>query len=345
MDPGVKNLKEKIVKGVKCRLFPAFNIKWKRINFSFILLRELRREYSKNEILIHVTNTHTFDIIAIACYLRKAPLLASHLGGAHPLFKLKQEKRFLSFFKYLLEKCSLRSVDEIFASVKAEQDYFAKILRKGRVCFGPNQGVEEDFLKSPVGDKKTARQKLGIPIEKKVLLTVGRLEKEMGCDETLKVFNRLKKEYDMVWLAVGTDKSNSYYREAKEAGVKVIGYIGRDKGLMDYFTAADVYAYPMYNDLLTLEFGGTGMATLEALFFNLPYVGNGIVHIPNGEGKKAGIIPKNSDELYQGIKTAFDQPHQFKETRDLVLKYYSWEKVIGRYINAYQRWFSHYYGD
>ncbi len=343
MDPGINKIEERIVNGIKCRIFPAKNIK-KIGAFSFSFLRALKKEYHENYVILHFTNSpHTWPLIVTSLYLKNYPIVVSHLGGFNPYYKYKTERKKLSYIKYLLERYTLKNIDKFFVSVIEEKDYFSKFIDKNNIYFGPIQGVENYFINEDPIPKNEARKRFNLPEKKKIILTVGRLEKEMGADENVKVFKRLKKEFNVMWLAVGTNERDNYYQEAKKAGVTLLPYIGREDGLKYYFYAADVYSYPMYHYDILKNFGGTGIATLEALFCNLPYVGNGIAHIPNNEGGKCGIVPNNTQELYQGIKKAFEHPEQFGNTREIVMKYYTWEKVLDTYLSIYEQLFEKYY--
>lgn len=342
MDPGIQAPLEKIVKGVKCRLFPAKKIK-KIGAFSIKFFKELKKESHENEIIIHVTDTHSFALLIISFILRNVPVIATHLGGSHPYFKFKSQNKLYSYLKYLMERKLLKNVDVFFVSVLAEKEYFEKIVNKDKIEYYPVQGIENYFINEKPVNKVEARKKLGLPLEKKIILTLSRLDKTKGSDEILKVFKLLQKEYDVMWIAVGTSQRDEFYKQAEYAGVKLLPYVSRENGLKYYFYSADVYLYPMYKHKETHLFGGTGITTLEALASNLPYVGNGIEHLPDNAGNNAGIIPYNTEETYQGVKKVFNNPQNYGNTRAVVMKYYRWERIVYRYLSSYKKLFAKYY--
>ena len=189
-DPGIDAPLERYVNGVKCRLFPARRSR-KTGAVSVGLLKALKAECREHEVIIHTANTHSFKLILTALYLKKYPIITTHLGGPNPFYNFKKKRKIQSYFKYLLEKIALKNVDEFYVSVNAEKDYFTKIAGKEKINFGPVQGAEKTFVESVPLPRDEARKKLGIPAEKKVILTVGRLLKSKGADETLEVFKRL----------------------------------------------------------------------------------------------------------------------------------------------------------
>jgi len=130
-----------------------------------------------------------------------------------------------------------------------------------------------DFKKFyPANDKIGIRNRLNIPSEKFVLLTVRNLVPRMGLEDLLFAVRQAVERVPDVYLVLGGEgplknSLTSLSRELQlQDHVKFVGFIP-DMELPEYYRMADLFVLP------TLELEGFGLVTLEALASGVPVLG------------------------------------------------------------------------
>ena len=147
-------------------------------------------------------------------------------------------------------------------------------------------------------DKAEARKKLGIPLDKKVILSFGTIREDKTIDVLYKAFPQaLKKNPDLFLLSAGTlnVKGKDYYASLADAcratgSAKIdFAYINKEMEPV-YYSAADILALP-YSYI-----SQSGVAYC-GLLFRLPMVATDIprLDLMAKEGINAEIFPKGDD--------------------------------------------------
>ncbi|MEM2293769.1 MAG: glycosyltransferase family 4 protein [Candidatus Bathyarchaeia archaeon] len=122
-----------------------------------------------------------------------------------------------------------------------------------------------------VSDPRVVRDKLDLPKDRKVLLTVRRLVARMGLQNLLNAMKLVVTKHPEVLLVIGgkgylENVLRKYIRsQGLEAYVKLVGFIPEEK-LPLYYQAADLFILP------TAELEGFGLVTLEALSCGTPVI-------------------------------------------------------------------------
>jgi len=121
---------------------------------------------------------------------------------------------------------------------------------------------------SPV-DQGEARARLGVSSDRRLLVTVRRLEPRMGIEVLLRALRRLPDTIDLAVVGEGT-LAGTLKRLTKELGlasrVRVVGLVSETE-LVDWYCAADLFVIP------TIAYEGFGLVTVEALACGTPVVG------------------------------------------------------------------------
>ena len=125
----------------------------------------------------------------------------------------------------------------------------------------------------PTEDKVGVRDRLQLPADKVLLLTVRRLDPRMGLENLIEAMALVEAECDEIVLLVGGkgEMEAELARLIEVRGlqnVKMLGFIPDDL-LAQYFQASDLFIMPS----VTLE--GYGLVTLEALACGVPVLGSG----------------------------------------------------------------------
>ena len=333
---GIKAEKSKIVNGALCRIFPA--IYWGRVGtISFDLIKEINNQVKNKNVLIHYTATpHNYEFYLISfLFGKKVPIFVSHQGGPNPLYKLSKRFRLGTYISFIIEKFISDKVCMYFSGSIFEIEYLKLITNETKIYELPHWGIDLSLYK-PI-DKTVARKKLNLPNNKKIILTFGKLNKYRGIKNSIKVRDILSKEYDVVLLNVGSDPSCPDYQYAKENGVILRGIVPAEE-ISYYFSAGDVYLYLTEGDE-NFRFAGTGIAPLEALACNTPIVTNTLHNFPFIDWKSVGYYATTVEEAVKGVKSIFDNPNNFSNTRMIIEKYFDWRIITKNIFNMYLKYF------
>ena len=196
-----------------------------------------------------------------------------------------------------------------------------------------------DFKKFyPANDKIGIRNRLNIPSEKFVLLTVRNLVPRMGLEDLLFAVRQAVERVPDVYLVLGGEgplknSLTSLSRELQlQDHVKFVGFIP-DMELPEYYRMADLFVLP------TLELEGFGLVTLEALASGVPVLGTpvgGTVEILGKLDPKylfRDTTPESMASLIVETCQQFKNNPGFWEEvsskcRQFVEENYSWDKNI-----------------
>ena len=258
----------------------------------------------------------------------------------HREYEIKSGKRGMgSLFRKRMEKKVLSSCQRIIVLSEYSKEQVISIhkIPSSRIEVIPG-GVDTEKFKPPF-DKKEVREKLHLPKEKFILLTVRNLVPRMGLENLVSAMKDIVKERRDVLLIIGGEgflrsKLEAMIKELTlESYIKLTGTI-REEQLPLYYQSADLFILP------TKHLEGFGLVTLEALASGTPVIGT-----PVG-GTKEILGRLNRELLFEGanthsisrlilkfIKSARkDISHTY---RQFVIDNYSWEKIIPRIEEVY----------
>jgi glycosyltransferase involved in cell wall biosynthesis len=190
----------------------------------------------------------------------------------------------------------------------------------------------------PATDKREVRERLHLPREKTILLTVRNLVSRMGIENLIQAMPEIVKSVpDIVLIIGGTgplkDTLSMMSRRLNlDHHIHFAGFIP-EATLPEYYQAADIFVLP------TVELEGFGLVTLEALASGTPVLGTPV-------GGTQEILSKfDSRFLFQDtrhesisrliIETCQEyqnQPDKWQldsqRCRHFAEKYYSWETNV-----------------
>lgn len=139
-----------------------------------------------------------------------------------------------------------------------------------------HSSVDTELFK-PVSteNKNNIRQKIGLPIDKKIFLFAGRLVEAKGIDTLLKSWNLMDTEFKKNNLLVVVGSSNlgdpayNLVRDSMEfsdPSVRFEGVIIDEYQMANYYQASDVFVYPSKHN------EGLSVSILEAMSSGLPVI-------------------------------------------------------------------------
>ena len=235
--------------------------------------------------------------------------------------------------KWILDKCDEIVVLSLFTQNKL---WHAHGIDPQKVSIIPG-GVDLERFR-PFDDKMETRQRLNIPQNKVVLLTVRNLVQRMGLENLIYSLKTVIEKAPDLYLVLGgsgplrDDLFSLTQQLGLESHIRFTGFISEDE-LPDYYRMADFFVLP------TLELEGFGLVTLEAMASGLPVMGTPVGGTQEILGKfdqhflfkdsSSDSMAKLIFENYQKIRK---NPQKWEEVsvrcRKFVEDNYSWEKNV-----------------
>lgn len=183
--------------------------------------------------------------------------------------------------------------------------------------------------------KETAREKLGIPQEKNVVLFFGYVRKYKGLDYLVKAFEHLDKDQVLLLIAGQPYQEgiHEYLAQIKKYPFKKIfpQYIQREDIEM-YFKASDVVVYPHVESFTSGIFH-------MAFAFKTPVIATNVGPFPE-DIDDAGIIvpPKDPKAIADAILDLISGEHKNlgEKGYERAKTKFAWEKVASEYFKLYE---------
>lgn len=260
-----------------------------------------------------VDKTPVVGHIHITAKGREIQLLkqGENLGFMTKYFEYPIHKLSDYLTKYVAKKVVTVSLDNID---DLENLYGYK---KDTVCLLETATDIHTFKKEgPVAD-------LGFSKSDKILLNLGRLSKRKNIDVIVESLKHLPKEYKLALIGKWEDGfkkkvDNLIAKHKLEDRVKYLGsvsYFGVEK----YYRAADIF-------LLPSSYEGLPKVIVETLACGTKAIASGFKtnqKIPN-----LYFLSKiDAKELANEIESVAQSPNKYKETYEVIEKYYSWDKA------------------
>lgn len=190
----------------------------------------------------------------------------------------------------------------------------------------------------PAADRTKVRERLHLPQEKTILLTVRNLVSRMGIENLIRAMPEIVKSVPNIFLIIGGTGplKNDLLAMSRsldlEPFIQFSGFIP-EAALPEYYQAADIFVLP------TIELEGFGLVTLEALASGTPVLGT-----PVG-GTQEILSRLDNRFMFKDIRQEsisrliIDTCHEYRnqpdkwqtvsrQCRQFAEKYYSWETNV-----------------
>ena len=322
--------------GIKYRQFPTTFSPMYGLDFSIQMLKELKKEVKKSEeegykFIIHLHEYHNLHGLLIATLFKNQKIIAQHHGGSWPLKHVREVKRYKFAFPAFLvgqfwENKVLKNINIFYPLSSQEMEYLRKVAPESEARFQP-MGIEDFLFKSV--KKEEARKKVGWPLNRKILLFLGRVNVVKGITYLLDAAEELK---DIEIKIIGWGDEKKYAEEARERGLKNVEFLGSFFGeaKVPYFSASDAFILPSTKE-------GASVTVMEAMAQNLPIVTTDVAGMPlivrNG---KEGIVirQKNSKDIVKAVRKIMKWKN--KNVKQYAERY-KWEKIVKNTVEDYKK--------
>jgi glycosyltransferase involved in cell wall biosynthesis len=219
----------------------------------------------------------------------------------------------------------LKNISTFFVLSQDEIDYLGRVAPSSKIKF-QTMGIEEECFKRE--SKKRARKKLGLPLDRKIIVFIGRINPVKGVGYLLEAMKELK---DIKLKIIGFGMIEKYKKQAKEeklSNVEFLGPIFGSKKLL-WLSAADALVLPSSKE-------GAPVSVMEALARNLPVVVSDVggVRLMIKQRREGIIIqPRNTKDIIKAIREILEWKKDVREYGNA----YKWEEIIKQTVKEYKR--------
>ena len=207
-------------------------------------------------------------------------------------------------------------------------------IEKKRIRYIPN-GVDITRY-HPTENKNSIRNKLGIPIDDIVLLSVGRLTPQKQPHRMIEVFSILEKNLDKITLCIAgkgelLESAQNFAKKIDTRKVMFLNYVD-EKDLPLLYACSDYY-------ILTSNYEGTPLTLLEAMATGLPCIVSDIPNLRMVQDADCGIIvsfndiQKAADEILNYLKS--EHPDHSDNARQFSLENLDWNHIAEMYLKEF----------
>lgn len=258
---------------------------WKDM-LTLVQLFQLFR-YKKFDI-VHSIMPKTGMLAMLAAWLAHVPIRIHTFTGQVWVTKQGIKRLILQWF----DKIISHFATTIFIDSPSQRDFLvheeivtsnkAKVLGAGSIC-----GIDPLRFHPDLETKKSIRHKLGLSLEAKIILFVGRLNHDKGVLDLAASFNRIAKDHpNIILLLVGAqeDVPLSRIQDICHNVLNRVHYVSFTSTPEHYMMAADIFCLPSYRE-------GFGLTIIEAAACGIPTVASRIYGITDAiKDKETGLL-------------------------------------------------------
>lgn len=260
---GSGSIENKSLSNNKFSKFYSISKKSSISNFNFFLklLTTKVIEHTKNEDILHVQRAEMVIPLAI----RKKNKIVCTLHGSQDLAVLNKKGRLMSFVYLILQFLSFKLVDELIVVDKKNMERYIKKYPwiRNKIHLIP---ISVDINKFHPKNKIDCKNKFRLPLDKKILLFIGRLEYEKNVEFIINGFKNFNNNtYKLVIAGAGSLEIK--LKELADLGDNDIIFLGELDNVLipELINSADVL-------LLTSFFEGSPTVVKESLCCNVPVI-------------------------------------------------------------------------
>ncbi len=187
-------------------------------------------------------------------------------------------------------------------------------------------------------DREVPPVELGIPLEARVLLSVGRLESNKGFSFLVRALSRIPKDFLWILVGEGPERGNleaEIEREGLRPHARLLGRVTDDE-LHALYQRCDLFIHPTLYE-------GSSMVTLEAMAHRKAVVATRVGGIPDKivDGENGLLVPPaDAAALANAIVEALGRGERLAAwgatSRGLVETRFSWSRRVKELMGLYE---------
>jgi D-inositol-3-phosphate glycosyltransferase len=244
---------------------------------------------------------------------------------------------------------NLRAADWVIAVSPHIADQAMQLGVQSRRLRVIRSGVDAEHFRPRPQDRAAARQALGIHPDARLVLFVGNLEPRKQVDVLLRALASVRKSIPSAALiVVGSGESAGVQDQTArlirlthdlglepEDAVRFVGHV-EDQELLDYYSAADVFALPSSSE-------AQGLVALEAMACGLPVVATAVGGLLSTieDGRTGFLVPPGEVRaLADRLQTLLGNESQRQAigtaARQAVEQEFSWTRAVEATLEVYR---------
>ena len=297
-------------------------------DFSEISLGLLNKEFDE-DVIIHFHEPLRLFFVPFMLKNRNVTITEHHgLGIDNPF---PRRSLFHAVFgvirrttlKKLLNTCRAHIVH----NTPALQSFSTYVKESDSILLSPN-GI--NVANYTIYNKEEVRKELGSGDET-IILFAGRICTPKGIRELIRAFELVKEQHSTIRLVLAGPLHEERLRPLVEK--YWVGFKNPQE-LQKWYAASDIFCLPTYGEAF-------GIVLLEALYYAIPVITTDVAGIREWFPHEQTIFipPKEIDSLQNAIVELMDEnkrKRMIRNSRQIVLDNYTWEKVCEKYIDMYR---------
>ena len=274
--------------------------------------------------LIHVNSISNVSPVRFAVEKKNIPILLT----CHGIFYRGNEKDTINKNRYL---GNIKLVDAYSGLTQESLNEYESILGipRKKVTVIPN-GVDCTRFSYSPEERAKIRKEFEVRDNCKVFITVGSIQKRKGQSTFLKLLIKLNIDFQYWIVGKGSDEEvikQFIEKHNLQRKVKLLGYKTSNE-LYKYYSAADIYAHPSWNEgqaLSELEANATGLRTIV----NKAVVGTIASDISSSDYYILDFDHLDLNSLTNWVNQ--EQKERFSRTT------FDWSVIAGQYARFYHK--------
>lgn len=269
-----------------------------------------------------VVHTHNTSGLLYGGIAARLVGIKHHVHTEHDAWHLQNKKEY-----YITKTLFQLLKPKVVADASCVFDSLNQLMPKQELFLIYN-GIDIDKFK--VGDKKTARQLLQLPLDRKIIGCVGRLELIKGQEFLIQALKELPEEVYLIF--VGQGSLQTYLeQQVKALGLtRQVRFLGKIENMTPVYQAIDVCCLPSLGE-------GLPLVLLEAQASGIPCVATDVGGTSEALCPHTGILvpPKKPQQLAQAIWQRLEEPPTISP-RDFVVASRSLKEMMVQYHRLYE---------
>jgi glycosyltransferase involved in cell wall biosynthesis len=242
-----------------------------------------------------------------------------------------------------------RAADRVVAHSETDRQRLVEIYGLGRdaAAVVPHGAYDFRFGRPGTIGRDEARQQLGIPIGRKVLLFFGLIKRYKGLKYLLSAFDRIERSRDDTMLWIVGDIARGDAEDFRSESDRLARLAGRERvrTRIGYVPVEDIPTYFAAADLVVLPYSETSQSgvLLSAYGAGKPVVVTDVGSLAETveEGKTGVVVPARDPEaIARAALGLLADPARLEEmgqrARQLAQSSYSWYAVARRTVEVYR---------
>jgi glycosyltransferase involved in cell wall biosynthesis len=177
-------------------------------------------------------------------------------------------KNWLIYFP--IERLCSRWTDTLITINQEDYERAKKVLKAKRIEYVPGVGINTRRFRNASIDKAQKRIELGVPVNARMLLSVGELNENKNHQVVIKAISIIN-DKDLHYVIAGEGKKENFLKSlAKSLGVQNnVHFLGFRRDVEELYKCADLYVLPSIRE-------GLNVSIMEAMSSGLPCIASNI---------------------------------------------------------------------